>query len=176
MGKLEKGMIQVYTGDGKGKTTAALGLGLRACGHGFSVFMVQFMKGKVFYGELETVRKVPGFTIQQFGRPDFVNKEDPARVDIEKAQEALDFAKDLVAKGDHDIIILDEINVALDFNLIQVGEVVELLRTKPEHVEIVLTGRNAPEEIMEMADLVSHVKEVKHPFMKGVPARTGIEH
>jgi cob(I)alamin adenosyltransferase len=171
-----KGMIHVYTGAGKGKTTAALGLGMRAAGHGKKVLMVQFMKGRTNYGELESAKKLPGFTIVQFGRPDFVDRNNPDPRDVEGAREALDYAFEAAKLRSCDVMILDELNVALDFGLVTLSEVKNLLAARPEGMEIVLTGRNAPPEIIEMADLVTEMREFKHYYRNGVQAREGIEH
>ncbi|OGF01532.1 MAG: cob(I)yrinic acid a,c-diamide adenosyltransferase [Candidatus Edwardsbacteria bacterium RIFOXYD12_FULL_50_11] len=170
-----KGMIQVYTGNGKGKTTASLGLALRASGQKKKILMIQFMKGKVNYGELRSAKKLPGFTIKQFGRPSFVDKKNPAPADIKGAGQALEFAQKSFASGKYDIIILDELNVALDFNLVSLKDVLDLIATKPEKVELIITGRYAHPKVIKLADLVSEVKEVKHYYMQGVPARKGIE-
>lgn len=169
-------MIQIYTGNGKGKTTAALGLALRAVGHGFKVIMIQFMKGKINYGELESAKHLPNFKIEQYGRPDFVNPEDPEEIDIRLAREALARAKEVINSQEYDMIILDEINVAVSFGLIQSNDVIELMKSTPENVEIILTGRYMPEEFIEYADLISEIREVKHHFQTGTPARKGIEY
>ncbi|MGB9599352.1 MAG: cob(I)yrinic acid a,c-diamide adenosyltransferase [Myxococcota bacterium] len=175
-GRLEKGLIQLYTGDGKGKTTAALGLCFRAAGHGFKSYIIQFMKGQIVYGELNSAKFTDGLiTIEQMGRPDFVSKENPEKIDIEMAQEALRLAERIIKSGEYDIVVLDEINVAADFKLIDKNEVIRILKEKPENVEVVLTGRYAPREFMDIADLVSEVREIKHYYMKGVDARDGIE-
>jgi cob(I)alamin adenosyltransferase len=171
-----KGMIHVYTGDGKGKTTAALGLGMRAAGHGKKVLMVQFMKGRTNYGELESAKRVPGFCIVQFGRPDFVDRKNPDPRDIEGAGEALSYALEAAKLRSCDLLILDELNVALDFGLVSLGEVKDFLAEKPEKMEIVITGRNAHPDIIELADLVTEMREVRHYYRKGVQARQGIEH
>lgn len=170
-----KGMVQVYTGEGKGKTTAALGLALRAAGQKKKVCMIQFMKGKVNYGELRSAKKLPGFTIKQFGRPTFVDKNNPAPADIKGAREGLAFAAKATNSGKYDIVILDELNVALDFNLVPLDAVVELISSKPEKMELVITGRYARPEIIALADLVSEIKEVKHYYKQGLQARKGIE-
>ncbi len=169
------GTVQVYTGDGKGKTTAALGLALRAVGHGLSVYMLQFMKGSSNYGELTSAAKLPGFTIEQSGRDEFVDRESPAQVDIDLAVEGLEKARVAVASGDYDIVILDEVNVALDFALISIEDVLSLIETRPPHVELVLTGRSAHPSIVRVADLVSEVLNIKHHYDAGVEAREGIE-
>lgn len=170
------GLVQVYTGDGKGKTTAALGLALRACGHGFSVYMVQFMKGDIEYGELKAAQWIPNFTIVQFGRPDFVDKANPKKEDIDFARKALEHARDIISSANHDIVILDELNVALDFKLVELKDVLTLIDSKPKHMELVITGRNAPKEILKKANLVTKMENIKHPYDNGVSARCGIEH
>ncbi len=171
---MKQGLIQVYTGNGKGKTTASLGLALRACGHGYKVVMVQFMKKNETYGEVEASKFLPGFSLFQFGRNVFV-KRNPEKIDIELAKEGLSFAREIVRKGKCDILILDEINVALDYGLLEEEEVLSLLDEKPPHMEIVLTGRYAKESIVKKADLVTEMKEIKHPYEKGIMAREGIE-
>jgi cob(I)alamin adenosyltransferase len=168
-------MIQIYTGNGKGKTTAALGQALRAVGHGLNVIMIQFMKGKINYGELEAAKHLPGLVIEQYGRPDFVNPENPAAEDIQFARDALLRAQEVIRKKKFDMIILDEINVAVAYGLIPVQEVIELLRRIPRRKELILTGRYMPDEFINYADLISEMKEVKHHFHKGTSARKGIE-
>lgn len=173
---LERGLIQVYTGDGKGKTTAALGLALRAAGHGFKVHIVQFMKGWPRYGELVSVEKLPNVTIRQFGRPEFVNRENPEPEDIRQAQEALEHTHEAMLSGEYDILVLDEVNVALDFGLIELSDVLSLLEQKPEKMELVLTGRNAHPALVKRADLVTEMLDIKHPYYEGVKGRRGIEY
>ncbi len=169
-------MIQIYTGDGKGKTTAALGLALRAIGHGKKVIMIQFMKGKINYGELKSAKLLKNFKIEQYGRPDFVDKDRPAKIDIELARKGFERAKEIIKGKKYDIVILDELNVAVDYGLIPVKEVVELFKKIPKKMEIVITGRYMPDEFKEYADLISEVLEVKHYFQKGMEARKGIEY
>jgi cob(I)alamin adenosyltransferase len=174
--KLERGLIQVYTGNGKGKTTAALGLAFRAAGRELMVCMIQFMKGGGPYGEhLAAPRLAPYLTIIQTGREGWVNRDNPDPEDLRLAHEALALAKQALTGGKYDLVILDEINGAVGFGLITVDEVLPLLETKPHNVELVLTGRNAHERIMAAADLVTEMREVKHYYKAGVPARTGIE-
>ena len=173
---MQIGTIQVYTGDGKGKTTAAIGQAIRAAGHRLRVMMIQFMKGKINYGELEAVKQILGFTIEQYGGPEFVNKNNPDKEDIEWAQEGWSRAKEVIQSGKYDMVILDELNIALDFGLIALDEVIEGMKSKPKHLELILTGRYAPREIMELADLVTEMKEIKHPYQKGIQAREGIEY
>lgn len=174
--RLERGLVQVYTGTGKGKTTAALGLGLRAAGHGFHVFLLQFMKGDPDYGELKALAHQPHVTFRQCGLPTFVERGQPSPEDLRLAAEGMRLAREILEAGDHDVVILDEINVAVDFGLVPEEEVLDLVRSRPTHVELVLTGRYAPPGILAAADLVSEMRSLRHPFQKGIPARRGIEH
>ncbi|MDH5375684.1 MAG: cob(I)yrinic acid a,c-diamide adenosyltransferase [Candidatus Bathyarchaeota archaeon] len=176
MPKLEKGLVQVYTGDGKGKTSAAFGLALRAVGRGLKVYIIQFIKGGFDYGELYVVDRLPNLKLKAFGRGMFVTEKPPGKEDVELAQEALALSQEVVKSGEYDIVILDEISVALNLKLISLEKVLELIKDKPKHVELVLTGRSAPEEIIKAADLVTEMREVKHPFHKGYQARKGIEY
>ncbi|MGQ9506730.1 MAG: cob(I)yrinic acid a,c-diamide adenosyltransferase [Candidatus Bathycorpusculaceae bacterium] len=175
MPKLEKGMVQVYTGNGKGKTSAAFGLALRAIGRGLRVYIIQFIKGGFDYGELYIVDKLPNLKLKAFGRGKFVTEKPPAEEDIKLAEEALALAEEVVKGGEYDIVILDEINVALNLKLIETEKVVNLIKNKPKHVELVLTGRYAPDEIVQAADLVTEMREIKHPYNRGFQARKGIE-
>ncbi|MCX8173322.1 MAG: cob(I)yrinic acid a,c-diamide adenosyltransferase [Thermoplasmata archaeon] len=168
-----KGYIQVYTGDGKGKTSAALGLAVRALGRGKKVCIVQFMKG-IETGEILFFEGKPGIVIKQFGTGEFVME--PGEGEKNSAYQALNYAKEQMLSGSFDIIILDEINVALQMQLLGVSAVLDFLRQKPEDVEVVLTGRNAPKELLEIADLVTEMREVKHYYKKGIGAREGIEY
>jgi cob(I)alamin adenosyltransferase len=173
---LERGIVQVYTGNGKGKTTAALGLALRAAGQGLRVHIVQFMKGWPYYGELGALQHQSNITLVQFGRAGFVNRENPAPEDVQLAKEALRHCLDVLRQGQYDVVILDEINVALDFHLISLEEVLALFEARPPHVELVLTGRNAHPQVIARADLVTEMVEVKHPYPTGVQGRKGIEY
>jgi len=172
---LSRGMIQLYTGDGKGKTTASLGQALRACGHGLKVLMIQFMKGSKNYGELLSSESVQGLEIVQKGLPTFVKKGEPSEEDLRLAAEGMDLARKAVKEAVHDILILDEINCAVDYGLVDVDEVLDLVRSKPEKMELIMTGRYAPRELMEVADLVTEMKEIKHHYNTGVEMREGIE-
>src|SRR4030067_3162048 len=173
---MEKGLIQVYTGSGKGKTTAALGLALRAVGHGHKVLVIQFMKGNINYGELESSKKLsPHLTIKQMGRETVVSKTNPDPIDIKLAQDGFALAKKAIASEEYDIVILDEINVAIDYGLIPLSDLLQIIDSKPETVELILTGRNAKSEIIDRADLVTEMVELKHSHQNGVSAREGIE-
>ena len=171
-----KGMIQVYTGAGKGKTTAALGLAMRALGHGLKVYIIQFMKGNIRYGEVETARQLsPNIVIKQMGRETFVDRNTPDRIDIELAQKGFQMAKEVIGGGVYDIVVLDEINVAVDYGLISLEALLDLLDSKPAHVELILTGRDAKKEVMERADLATEMVEVKHYYREGIHSREGFE-
>ena len=178
MGKtgFAQGMIQVYTGDGKGKTTAALGLACRAVGHGLKVFIIQFMKGDTQSGEVETAKRLaPSLTIRQMGRGFMVRREHPDPEDIQCAHEAIALAGETIRGGEYDIVILDEINVAVALGLVDKEAVLQLMDERPSHVELILTGRDAASEIIEQADLVTEMRAIKHYFHQGIQAREGIE-
>jgi cob(I)alamin adenosyltransferase len=173
---MKKGLVQVYTGNGKGKTTAALGLALRAVGHGMKVLVVQFMKGNVQYGELESAKKLsPNLTIKQVGREKFISKPNPDPKDLQLAQEGFSIAKNAIQNKEYDIVILDEINLAIDYGLIPVNDLLQIIDSKPDSVELILTGRNVNRQILQRADLVTEMVDRKHYYDKGVPAREGIE-
>ncbi len=174
--KYRKGLVQVYTGEGKGKTTAAFGQALRAIGQGYRVCVIQFMKGRK-YGEcLAAERHLPNLTVHLAGLDSFVMRENPAPLDIELARQGLDIARKAVASGDYDMVILDEINVAADFRLIPLDDVIDLVKNKPASVDLILTGRYAPTEIIALADTVSEIREVRHHYGAGVKERAGIEY
>lgn len=171
---LTNGLIHVYTGNGKGKTTAAIGLGIRALGNGLKVLMIQFMKGRR-YSELDALEQMKDFTVVQFGRDEFVSKKNPEKIDIDLAQKGVSYAREVLQKNLFDVVILDEINVAVDFQLIALDDVLNLLKLKPKTMELILTGRYAPPELIKHADVVSEVLEIKHPFQKGIQSRKGID-
>ena len=175
-GAIGKGYVQVYTGNGKGKTTASLGLAVRAAGHGLKTVIVQFMKGWIDYGELAGVRMLaPHVDIFQAGRDTFVNRESPDPEDVRLALEGWELARGIISGRKADIVILDEINCAMYFGLLPVGEVLEAIKGKPDGMELVLTGRDAPPEILAAADLVTEMREILHYYAKGVDARVGVE-
>jgi cob(I)alamin adenosyltransferase len=169
-----KGYVQVYTGDGKGKTTAALGLAVRAAGAGLNVYIAQFVKG-MKYSELITLDKLSDhITIKQYGRDCFI-KNDPTKEDIQAAREGLSEVRQIIGSGKYQVIILDEANIATLYELFTVEDLLEIIRTKPVDVELVITGRRADPRIIEAADLVTEMKEIKHYYQNGVVARDGIE-
>jgi cob(I)alamin adenosyltransferase len=171
---LAKGYVQLYFGDGKGKTTAAIGLAVRAAGCGLKVFIGQFIKGLV-YSEIKCLRNLSeNITVRQYGRGCFIRKE-PAEEDIFAAKKGLSDVKKILLSGKYDVVILDEITIAEYFKLISVAEILELINLKPQNVELVLTGRKADSKIIEAADLVTEMKEIKHYYTKNVQARKGIE-
>lgn len=169
----DKGFIQVYTGDGKGKTTAAFGLALRAAGAGKKVFIGQFVKG-MHYSELNIIPNIPNITIKQYGLECFIYNQ-PSQDDIDAAREGFFEMKGILCSGEYDLVIMDEANIALYYKLFTFEELKHALNARAEHVEVVITGRKAPKELIEMADLVTEMKEIKHYYTKGVQARTGIE-
>ncbi|GFP22688.1 cob(I)alamin adenosyltransferase [Candidatus Hakubella thermalkaliphila] len=177
----KQGLIQVYTGSGKGKTTAALGLALRAIGRGYKVMFIQFIKPDRYEtGEVKAAEMLsPYLKFARFGRyPTALDENGSLLPDMdirESAQEALRFAMNVIKEGEYDLVVLDEINVALDRGLITLDEVIGLIKEKPDFMELVLTGRNAHPKIVEMADLVTEMREIKHPFKRGIKARRGIE-
>lgn len=172
---MERGLVQVYTGNGKGKTTAALGLAMRAIGKGFNVYMVQFLKGR-HYGEVETARKLSDhFTLVQSGLDTFVKKGKATDEDLRLAHEGLELARKAIMSGDHDIVILDEVNVAIELEVLTVDEVLPLIDERPPGVELVLTGRYAPSEFLERADYITEMNSVRHCFDEGIEMREGIE-
>jgi cob(I)alamin adenosyltransferase len=170
-----EGLVLVYTGNGKGKTTAALGLALRAVGHGKRVLMIQFMKGGDDYGELQAAKMLPGFEIVQKGLPTFVDRDHPAGEDVRLAQEGLALAREAL-KGTWDLVILDEINVAVEYGLVGLSDVLALLEMRRAETDMVLTGRGAHPELVRRADMVSEVLEIKHHYQRGIAARKGIEY
>src|SRR5689334_15575817 len=166
----EKGLLIVYTGPGKGKTTCALGTAFRAVGQGLKVLMVQFIKGSWHYGELDAARMLGDerFRILPMGRGFVkVGAEKPDPEDVRMVREAWSFAAEKITGGEYDLVILDEINYAISYGMLEAEPVVETLKRKPEMVHVILTGRNAHPGIVECADLVTEMREVKHPYQKG---------
>ncbi len=168
-----EGYIHLYTGNGKGKTTAALGLALRSAGAGRRVFIAQFVKG-MHYAELDAIKLIPAIQIRQFGLDCFIVNE-PTQKDIDAARHGLEEVKRIIAENGCDMLILDEICIALHYHLFDLDEVLLLLKGKPAGMEIVMTGRYAPPALYDFADLVTEMTEVKHYYQNGVEARSGIE-
>jgi len=173
---LSKGLVQVYTGNGKGKTTAALGLAVRAQGQGLKVHFIFFMKGGYPYGERNTLEQLPNVTYEIYGGKHFVDPNNVQEGDKEEAKKALRAARKALTSGEYDLVILDEVNVATSWGLIEVEDLLKLIDDKLPNVELVLTGRYADKRLIDKADLVSEVTEVKHPYKQGIPARKGIEY
>jgi cob(I)alamin adenosyltransferase len=169
-------VLEVYTGEGKGKTTAALGLALRATGHGWNVLMIQFMKGSPEYGEITAARGVKGLTVVQTGLPTFVEKGNPSAEDLAEAARGLRLAREALGSGQYRLIVLDEINVAVDYGLVKLDDALGLIDACPDDVELVFTGRGAKRAVLDRADLVSEIREVKHPYQKGFVNRVGIDY
>lgn len=173
------GLIIVYTGKGKGKTTAALGIVLRSVGHGYKVGMIQFIKGEWYYGELSSSKRLePEFEMIAAGKGfvGIIDDDHPIEIHQRAAQEAVTLAKERLSSGIYDIMILDEINYAMKLNLISVQDVLDIIKQKPKKTSLVLTGNYAPDEVISIADLVTEMKEVKHPYQLGIKAKKGIDY
>lgn len=171
---MSRGLIIVNTGNGKGKTTAALGAALRAAGTGMHVCIIQFLKGSWKYGELESLKKIPEIEIYQMGTG-FTWEKESLDEDRQLARTAWEKCREAVLSGKYGMVIFDEINYVLGYGLLDEDEVINFLQQRPEGVHIILTGRNAPERVQEIADMVTEMREVKHHFKKGVKAQKGIE-
>ncbi len=175
---MEKGLTIVYTGKGKGKTTAALGIALRAVGYKKKICMIQFIKGSWHYGEMYSSKKLePEFEMIAVGKGfvGILDDKSPKEDHKETAKEAIRISKEKIQSGTYDIVILDEINYAINLELISIKEVMELIKSKPSEMDLVLTGNYAKKEIIETADLVTEMKEIKHPFQLGIKAKKGID-
>ena len=176
MSKLKQGFVQIYTGNGKGKSTAAIGQAVRAAGFGLKTYIAQFMKEYPYNESISLKHLSEWITIEQFGGDEFVYKKElPGGDELAKAQKGLLTAREKMLSGNYDLIILDEAIVAIYFKLLEIQVLVELIKIKPENVELILTGRYCPEELIELADLVTEMKEVKHYYQKGIISRRGIE-
>jgi len=173
---LRRGCVQVFTGEGRGKTTAALGTVLRASGHGMKVCVVVFMKGDYPYGEWESLAKLPNITVSTFGFREFTDLANIKPEEIEQARQALDTACEAVLSGSYDLVVLDEVHVAVSYKLIELDEVLKLVAGRPSNVELILTGRYADARLIEQADLVTECMKIKHPYDAGITSREGIEY
>lgn len=172
------GIVIVYTGSGKGKTTASLGVGLRAIGHGLRVCMVQFIKGEWHYGELNSIKKLePDFELIVAGKGfiGIIDDDHAFEEHVRAAKTALDIVEQKISLGTFDIIILDEINYAVHLGVLQLADVMKILQNRPKHLSLILTGNHACEEIITLADLVTEMREIKHPYKKGIKAKMGID-
>lgn len=174
MDTMERGYVQIYTGNGKGKTTASLGLTLRAVGRGMKVYIGQFMKGQD-YGELNSVHYLPGVTLEQYGDPGWCFKGRQTPEQYAMAAAGLEKARAALGSGQYDLVVLDEFNMAVWFELLKVEDQLALIDLKPATTELVMTGRNAHPDVIARADLVTEMREVKHYYQQKVPARVGIE-
>lgn len=170
-----KGLIHIYYGDGKGKTTAALGLAIRALGAGLSVGIVQFMKGYP-YSEVSILENLDKIKLIQTGRPDYIYKGKETKKDVEEANRGIKEAKKMIYEEMRDLVILDEISVAIEYNLIKEIELLNIIDKKPENTELIITGRNPSKNILKKGDYLSEIKSIKHPYEKGILSRKGIDH
>jgi len=173
---VRKGLVQIFTGDGKGKTSAAIGTVVRALGHGLKVYIALFMKGDYLYGERKILSGLPGVTLESFGSEEFIDPENIKPEEIEQARKALAAAREAMLGGEYDLVVLDEVNLAVAFNLLGVDVVLGLIEAKPEAVELILTGRRADKELVRVADLVTECLKIKHPYDSGVEGREGFEY
>jgi cob(I)alamin adenosyltransferase len=171
-----QGLVQIFTGDGKGKTSAALGSIIRALGHGLRVFIIFFMKGDYPYGERNVLGKLPDVTVASFGHEEFVDPSNIKLEQIAQAGQALASAREAVLSGKYDLVILDEVLVAAAFKLVAVDDVIQLIKDKPPNVDLILTGRKADPRLVQMADLVTEMVKIKHPYDKGIASRRGFEY
>ncbi|MEM2141145.1 MAG: cob(I)yrinic acid a,c-diamide adenosyltransferase [Nitrososphaera sp.] len=174
----DRGLVIVYTGKGKGKTTAALGIVLRAVGHGYKVGMIQFIKGEWYYGELTSSKRLePEFEMIAAGKGfvGIIDDDHPIEDHQDAAKQALSIAREKLASGAYDVLILDEINYAVKLNLLSEQDVLDLIKSRPQKTTIVLTGNYAPESVLQVADLITEMREVKHPYQSGIKAKKGID-
>jgi len=171
-----KGLVQIFTGNGKGKTSAALGTVIRALGHGLRACVIYFMKGDYPYGEQRILSRLPNVKMASFGQKGFVDRDHIKPEEKEQARLALAAAREATLIGNYDLIVLDEINIAVAWKLIELDEVIKLISDKPPHVELILTGRQADTRLIELADLVTEMVKVKHPYDKGIRTRKGFDY
>jgi cob(I)alamin adenosyltransferase len=171
-----RGLVEIFTGDGKGKTSAALGVALRALGQGLRVHIVFFMKGDFPYGEQKILSELSNVTFDRFGFQDFVDPDNVKPEEKEEARKALEAARKAVLSLKYDVVILDEVNVAIAWKLIDLDTVIKLIHDKPKNIELILTGRYADLRLIELADLVTDMVKVKHPYDKGILSRKGIDY
>jgi cob(I)alamin adenosyltransferase len=171
------GLVSIFIGDGKGKTTAAIGTVIRAVGHGLRVFVVFFMKGRDYvHGEFAVLDKLPNVTMTSFGQKGWIVKDDVKPEHKKQAALALTSAREAMLNGNYDLVVLDEVNIAIASKLVELDEVLRLIDIKPQNVELILTGRNADHKLIQKADLVTEMLMIKHPYTKGIKARKGIDY
>lgn len=173
---LKRGLVYIFTGDGKGKTSAAMGVVLRALGHGMRVHITYFMKGDYPYGERAILSKLPNVTMASFGSTEFIYPANIKPEDIQQAKRALATAREAMLSGNYDLVVLDEVNIAVAFKLIELDEVIRFIEDKPRNVELILTGRQADTKLVQLADTVTEMLKIKHPYDEGVQARKGIDY
>jgi len=171
-----EGLVHVFTGDGKGKTSAALGTALRALGHGLKVYIAYFMKGDFPYGERASLSELPNVKLESFGTTKFIDPRNVRPEEKELVRRGFEAARQAVKSGDYDLVILDEVNLAVAWNLIELGELAKLIKDKPPGVDLILTGRGADSRLIELADLVTEMVKIKHPYDRGIRARRGIDY
>jgi len=174
----QKGLVIVYTGGGKGKTSAALGLVLRAVGYNHKVCMIQFVKGSWHYGELDSAKRLaPEFEMITAGKGfvGILDDKSPREEHVKAANDTLMISKEKILSGKYNVVILDEINYAVQLELLKLDDVIDLIKSKPAELDLVLTGNHATKEVIELADLVTEMKEIKHPFKSGLKAKKGID-
>jgi cob(I)alamin adenosyltransferase len=169
-------LVQVFTGDGKGKTTAALGAVIRALGHGLRVCIIFFMKGDYPYGECNILSQLPNVKIARFGSQQFIDPTNIKPEEKEQARKALAAAGEAILSGSYDLVVLDEVNLAVAWGLVELDEVIKLIKDKPPNMELILTGRKADTKLIQLADLVTEMLEIKHPYDEGIRARKGFEY
>jgi cob(I)alamin adenosyltransferase len=172
----DQGLVEIFTGDGKGKTSAALGITLRALGHNLRVYIIFFMKGGYPYSERQILDMLPNISFSSFGQDYFVDPNNITLEAKEQASKGLDKAREVMHSGSYDVVILDEINVAVSWKLLEVNEVLKLIKNKPGKVELILTGRYADPRLIDAADLVTEMVTIKHPYERGIEARGGIDY
>ena len=174
-GENTKGLLMIFTGNGKGKTTAAIGLSVRAAGHGMRTCFIQFIKGSWHYGEMDALKRLSDLIdLEVMGRG-FTWKSDDLEKDKKEAKNAWEHAKKVILSCDYDIVVLDEFTYAINYSMVDLEDVVETFKKRPQRLHVVVTGRDAPDELIQIADLVTEMKEVKHPFKAGIKAQKGIE-
>lgn len=173
---LARGLVEVFTGNGKGKTSAALGVVLRALGQGLKAHIIYFMKGDYPYGERTTLAQLPNASFESYGHEHFVDPQDIKAEEREEARKALEAARRAIHSGDFDVVVLDEINLAASWGLVDIEAVIQLIEDRPQNVELILTGRHADPRLIDRADLVTAMTDVKHPFQRGIEASRGIDY